>query len=320
VHDTKLHPNLPDYISKQDCRDNTTLSFTLADQTSLANVQVWVSDNKDAKCWSTDYRDKEETQKNCVSLQMSLNDNPFVVNAQTVIGRLADANAGECTDTSGFAGHARQLYIFFVDTAKENADGIAGNKVYAMWDKVWVDLEGPAPTDFKLGTGEESLIVRYDTAAVGSDVTTYSFYCAPIQSGERGESEACPALPDLTPGQVPSAPGDCESDASGPSGMNTLKGLTNGTTYTVAMAAQDNVDNLGALSEFQCGTPEATKSFFDAYREEGGQAGSGCGLCSAGGDTPPTLPALAGGALAIAVFAGRRRRRRDIPRGPREAE
>lgn len=317
AHDTKLHPDYPDYISKQDCVDNTKITFSITGQTALANVQVWVSDYKDAKCWNTEYRDNQDTAKYCSPLLMSLNDNPVVIDAQTIIGHLRDANAGECTDTSSFAGHARQLYVFFIDTAEDKTDGEAGDKVYAVWDKGWVDLEGPAATNFDLGTGEESLIVRYKTSAAGSDVTKYSFYCAALPLGEGG---ACTPLPDLEPGKVPAAPGDCATDVSGPSGENTLKSLMNGTTYTVAMAALDKVDNLGPLSEFKCDTPEATESFFDAYRDAGGQAGGGCGLCSAGGDTRPGLPALAGGAIAFAVFAARRRRRRDIPRGRREAE
>jgi hypothetical protein len=48
--------------------------------------------------------------------------------------------------------------------------------------------------------------------------------------------------------------------------------------YVVAIATEDNVNNVGVLSELGCNIPKDTTGFYEAYREAGGEAGGG--FCS----------------------------------------
>lgn len=128
------------------------------------------------------------------------------------------------------------------------------------------------------------------------------------------------SLPNERFDQIPANHGQCgDFTTSAAQQQTTLKELINGTTYAIAIASLDGVNNIGPLSQIRCGTPLRTNDFFDAYKNAGGQAGDGCGLCSVGGDSRPSFLALVGPALALAALAGRRSRRRAQARRP-EAE
>ncbi|HXX68823.1 MAG TPA: hypothetical protein VEK07_16670 [Polyangiaceae bacterium] len=99
----------------------------------------------------------------------------------------------------------------------------------------------------------------------------------------------------------------------------TIKGLTNGETYAVAVAAVDNSGNPGppsAQSPETCNFPAPVNDFYALYRDAGGLAGGG--FCSLGQGTKlegssgsPIGSSIALGAAAAATLAaGRRRRRR----------
>jgi MYXO-CTERM domain-containing protein len=90
----------------------------------------------------------------------------------------------------------------------------------------------------------------------------------------------------------------------------TIKGLSNGVTYTMAVAAYDNVNNIGPLSELQCATPQETTTFFNEYCADGGHGCGGCGSCAVGADTDLTWPGLAAFALVTVGLTVRRDERR----------
>ena len=82
-----------------------------------------------------------------------------------------------------------------------------------------------------------------------------------------------------------------------------VTGLKNYNKYAVAVVASDIVENIGALSNVQCGTPEPVNGFDEAYRSAGGLAG-GASFCSLGSRSAaareklwPTAALLAGVAL-----------------------
>ncbi len=86
-----------------------------------------------------------------------------------------------------------------------------------------------------------------------------------------------------------------------------IKGLQNGTTYTVVVAAVDGYGNVGPPSTEVCDYPAPTQDFFATYKNDGGGAGGGfCAL------EAPGAPAssLAGGAALVGAVAFLRRRRR----------
>jgi len=89
----------------------------------------------------------------------------------------------------------------------------------------------------------------------------------------------------------------------------TINGLTNGTSYAVAVAAQDAFLNPGTISSPSCQTPIQLNDFFETYRNDGGLAGGGCSL--------DMLGAPAGGAtVAVVAFSSMlalARRRRHKP-------
>jgi hypothetical protein len=84
-------------------------------------------------------------------------------------------------------------------------------------------------------------------------------------------------------------------------------GLSDGTTYTVAVSATDRYGNPGPLSAPVCGTPELVTGFYEAYRAAGGQAG-GAGICAISGPGRSGLAALAASALLLLAAAMRRHR------------
>jgi hypothetical protein len=88
----------------------------------------------------------------------------------------------------------------------------------------------------------------------------------------------------------------------------TITGLTNGTTYTVVVAAVDNYGNIGPPSIQQCDYPAPVNDFWKIYRTDGGQAGGGfCALEVAGAPAGSTV-AFAGAVSFILTFVRRRRR------------
>ena len=63
-----------------------------------------------------------------------------------------------------------------------------------------------------------------------------------------------------------------------------IDGLTNGVSYAVAVVAQDLFLNPGQISALECQTPIQLNDFFETYRNDGGQAGGGCGVYRVGND------------------------------------
>ncbi len=97
--------------------------------------------------------------------------------------------------------------------------------------------------------------------------------------------------------------------------------VVNGTPYIVAIAAYDEVWNLGPFAPLQCGTPQIVDSFFNTYCAEGGPGCvGGCGSCTVGAHTDPVWPVLGVTALAAVGIMVRRDRRRRAPRAARSLE
>jgi hypothetical protein len=87
--------------------------------------------------------------------------------------------------------------------------------------------------------------------------------------------------------------------------------LEDGVQYVVAVAAYDQVFNLGPLAPLQCATPQAVDSFFGVYCADGGPGCvGGCGSCDVGGGADPVWPALGAGVIVVAGIVVRRDRRR----------
>ena len=111
----------------------------------------------------------------------------------------------------------------------------------------------------------------------------------------------------LVAGQVPTIKQTGDSLTTGTVGR--IADLKNGEALVVAVAAFDEVGNVGKLSELQCGTPQPVLSIFRAYECAGGLTESGCGFCSVGGAQGVSTTALVSAGLFVFGFAARRSRR-----------
>ncbi|MGH7270628.1 MAG: fibronectin type III domain-containing protein, partial [Polyangiaceae bacterium] len=91
-------------------------------------------------------------------------------------------------------------------------------------------------------------------------------------------------------------------------GTYTITGLTNGTTYNIAVSAVDAYGNIGPPSIEACDFPAPVNDFWKLYRAGGGQAGGGLCAVEHVGAPIGSAAAFAGlGALALAFIRRRRR-------------
>jgi hypothetical protein len=173
--------------------------------------------------------------------------------------------------------------------------------------KFYCSPVGPAPADTTSGgtsgtdsggTGGTSGTSGTDTGTGGvtdgDDVDTGAAG-TPAATNSQSDDPSCTSSI-LIPGQP--APSDAiycgDVGAQGATQGDTSQVLENGIFYAVAVATEDNVNNIGVLSKLGCNTPMDIKGFYDAYRNAGGQAGGG--FCAFG-------PARHGGAAALFAIA-----------------
>jgi hypothetical protein len=90
-----------------------------------------------------------------------------------------------------------------------------------------------------------------------------------------------------------------------------IKGLTDGQTYDVVIAAVDGSGNVGPPSTCVDDYPAPVNDFFKIYRQDGGQAGgSFCALEAVGAPAGAPIVGMAFGAMAFTMARRRRRNRR----------
>jgi hypothetical protein len=89
-------------------------------------------------------------------------------------------------------------------------------------------------------------------------------------------------------------------------GNYVIKGLTDGVTYNVVVAAVDGTGNVGPSSTLTCNYPAQIQDFWQSYEQDGGGAGGFCSLDVVGGGG--TSLATVGGLLAATALIRRRRR------------
>ncbi len=125
----------------------------------------------------------------------------------------------------------------------------------------------------------------------------------------------CSSSSVLQPGVSPISPTNLGSYSCGSvSGIiansGTVGGLVNNFNYVVAIAAYDQVGNVGVLSQNTCGTPVNVTDFFELYKQAGGKAGGG--ICSVSFTENPARTGIVfvGSVLALMGAARRIRRRR----------
>jgi hypothetical protein len=221
-------------------------------------------------------------------------------------GTGSGGNAG--TDaTSGTAGtDAATAGTDTGGTAGTDTGGTAGT------DTGGTDTGGTATT---AGT-DTGGIAGTDTGGTAGTAGTTTDTGSAGETGAGGESSSavsddplCASLNDqLVPGEPPPADlAECGSvTATGASEGSTNDTLENGVSYAIAVAAEDDANNIGNLSKLACGVPKEVTGFYEAYTAAGGQAGGG--FCTF---APARRGSLAMAALMLlgtcALIARRRR-------------
>lgn len=286
------HPSGHEFdISKRNCEDAKdifTFNFTL-DNFNGKTLEAWLSTDANLDCTTKEARSASEPS-HCVRVkfQTPADDTEAITLSAAEIAAKIDGVSG-CVDSNpNTAARPIKLWFMLLDSS---ADVAAGDAAEAFSTNV--DLLGPAPpTELSAGLGSEALIISY-TVPTGSDVDGFTVYCDPPSGaaastgatgtgvtaagvgGGSGAGSCSSTL--LVAGEIPDSTLVSCGSAAKASATATAKGLTNLTSYAIAVSSEDILGNVGPLSEIVCGTPAPVDDFFDAYRQAGGKGG-GCNV------------------------------------------
>lgn len=182
---------------------------------------------------------------------------------------------GSTRATSGAGGGTSTSITAGGSTATSAAEGGSSGEGGSTGDEGWWDTAGNAGAGG--GTFEDVMQATTSTGVAGGTTTpsAASFACGKVSGKFNG------------------------------SGF-TSTSLDNEQSYAVALGVRDTFGNLGKLSGYTCGTPRPIKTFYEAYREGGGQAGGG--FCNLGLQTSRATPFAAGLLLGLAAWLRRRKR------------
>ena len=170
-----------------------------------------------------------------------------------------------------------------------------------------------APTDVTAVPANQGLLVSWSPPADASLVAGYQVLCLPRPTtASTAGYESCglvsnPSATVLTPDDETQL---CSAVLSATASSVRVTGLSNGTAYTVAVIAIDPSGATSPLSSSAVGTPQPTMSFWDKYKQAGGEA-TGCSIsrrCGSGATGP-----LAGAAIAALILFVLPYRRRKHP-------
>lgn len=307
--------------------DFTWLIFypSISGANSNHDLEVWVSQGADCK-----KSEERTTGGQCAlvyetSRAQTLNAE-LVINPRDVIerekpGNWADQVEAGKTDTCEAERNQVEanLSIWILLINGDNVDASV------EWTNTELDLFAPpAPESIDVGAGDEHIFFEWEIESTleEDDTEGFNFYCVPsgavstamggaTSSGtsEGGAGGATATSCDqniLVEGEIPSE--EVEKYRCGDvTGRSTRSGqaddVTNDATYAVAVSSLDAVGNSGELSSVTCITPKPVTTFYEGYKNAGGQGGGG--FCQMG--------RLGGNALTWLVFGagllvlGRRR-------------
>lgn len=289
----------PRTIGYSDCTETQQIEIplTLAG-TQGYTLQVWAG--LSATCADNDERAAQEAIGRCWLVTSVEPTNRITLPVRGILPPVESTEPGAVCEQR----EEGSLTLYLLTFEGANAIGTGATIPFRY------DLKGPAaPNLTGIGAGEGRLFPRWDPVAT-SDIVGYRVYCEesgpPDGSGAGGESGTespdCPA-PTLRAGTRP--PEELRRGSSSSTGGTAeASGLSNGIRYACGVAGYDTLDNVGNLSNIECGTPAPVLDYFEAYRRAGGQAGGG--FCRFSRDR-----ASAAGALFMGIALGfvlRRRR------------
>ena len=304
-----------DWINHKDCVDGAEFEFTLATTGTIplsANLHVWAA-TAGALCEDPNVRDdttcKQVYQADAYALGQAVAAKVLVRDIlRPETGALLPGTETPVTVCDQAIDDKTDVVLrfFLLDSGGNQLPGVTTYPVS-------YDLVGPEPpTSVKAGVGESALVVSWNASNSDEFLGLYNVYTDEVDGvGAGGASSGECSSDVLIPGEIPTIGYNTQTNASTTNAE--ASGLTNGVTYAVGVASNDNFNNPGPLSSLSCATPEPVTGFFEAYRDAGG--GGGGGFCSLGA-TPSRLAAAFVAFAAFAFVARRRRGSADTRRTP----
>jgi hypothetical protein len=323
-----------DVLNRQDCLNDATVTFSIQVRgvSTSAVLELWAGTN----CDNLANRTTSGT-KTCVQVTSGQS----AVTTTTVKARLQDMvlpyttsgvgnGTKESCDLETSPGLVPRSLFFVVYNSGTTMSELS--PAAAVWAFKY-DVKAPAPpTNVVAGGSEGALVTTFTPPSGESNLLRYHFYCSlatiPAATTGTGGTSASDTTASMAGSsdttEAPSSDPYCGSDvlvpdqappegaidcgtvgAQGATGGETKEVLENSVNYAVAVATEDDANNVGVLSKLACATPQDITGFFEAYRAAGGQAGGG--FCSFGPSTRGSLATLfAFGALGCALLWRRR--------------
>jgi hypothetical protein len=339
--------NYPYGISLSDCQANQSITFPIIMSGFTANMalEVW-SGTTDCSDY-TQRQGATQTCWKVAPNQALVTNETISVNVRNIIAQPATKTQDVVSPDSSICGMVdfTQFSVFFLLT-QGSTTTLTSAKQDIQADTIGPDPVsgvGVTPGDTRLEVSWSSIgeagvttaanITIYYAASTGGGSTSdagTTLVCNEAGVADGGLDEAgeagttvlvdagCSLQPVESTGSTCSAPGftstgpdnTVSSISVGPTSSSaTISGLTNGTSYAVAVAAQDAFLNNGALTDIVCETPIKLNDFFQTYRDDGGLAG-GCAidvLTGPAGAAATTVITLAG----LLVVTRRRDRKEE---------
>ncbi len=290
-------PGFELFISRSDCEstERFTFAFAIADVSGVDAVEVWLADNSATDCRSVAARNPSSTEAQCTYLTGVGAEGT----GEIILGSADIANAissvDDCIDLApGGLPHHVTLYFLLIRTP--GADVLDEDAATFGTD---IDLVGPAPPSDVVATSGEASVKLEFTAIDANDLRGYFVFCAPPDTAYEGlsgceSSSLRPALRPPSP-ELRCAPADGDDPISATTAL-TVTDLANGERIGMAIAAVDELGNVGVLSNVVCGEPLAVEP------EDEGE-GRGCWSCGAAAHGRGDPGSIAIGALLLAAAA-----------------
>jgi hypothetical protein len=312
-------------VSAASSTATSTLSTLLADTGADGEGRLYLGQS--SGCTT----DPTESSYGCVLLDQldaldSLVAKGYWVSSELSVTDLFASASGTC------ASSLTQYVWLWLDTASDGSADLTGASAPSL--SLRLDGKAPAaPTALVATPGKEALVLGWTSSstasASSSDLAGYLVFCAQADGGAvfasspydgQYVSPATLATAGLCPNQdgldaslftvsfANHAPGFlCSGLIAADQTAYRLKGLTNGTAYTVALVAVDGNGNLSEASDPVTAIPVLTVDFYGEYLNQGGVPVGG--YCAIGHDRgrPGGLAAVA--AAVLVALALRRRRR-----------
>lgn len=314
-----------DILNREDCLNDAKVNFSVLIRgvSSSAILELWAGTN----CENIANRTGSGGTKTCVQVtsgQSALTTTNVVARLQNMVlpystSGIDTGTAASCDLETSTGLVPRTLFFVVYNTGTTMSELSPAANSWAFK----YDIKAPAPpTSIAAGPGEGSLVTTFTPPSGETNLLRYRFYCslasAPSSDGtggttsttepdeatagastgdEGGSSDPLCNSDVLVPGQPPPDDAiDCgRVAAQGARGGETTEVLENGVNYAVAIATEDDANNVGVLSKLACGTPQEVTGFYEAYRAAGGEAGGG--FCS-------FKPARTGAFAALLALSG----------------